>query len=53
VKPLDALVDAVVRIIFAREAVELGESGIAASVLRDLEEDLAAVLAQASEEEAA
>ena len=32
------------RVVFAREAVGLGEYGIAASVLRDLEEDLAAAL---------
>jgi hypothetical protein len=36
----DVLRDAVARIIFAREAIELGERGVAVAVLRDLEADL-------------
>jgi hypothetical protein len=40
----ELLADVVARIVFAREAVELGEYGVAASVLRDLEEDLAVAL---------
>jgi hypothetical protein len=38
------LEEAIARIVFAREALELGEPGIVATALRDLEEDLAAAL---------
>jgi hypothetical protein len=40
----DELQQAVARIIFCREAVELGEYAIAETVLRDLEADLVGAL---------
>jgi hypothetical protein len=40
----DAVPDALARIVFAREALELGEYAIVATVLRDLEEDLVAAV---------
>jgi hypothetical protein len=48
----DALVDALARIVFAREAIELEEYAVAATVLRDLEEDLAVVLERTASEAA-
>jgi hypothetical protein len=44
--------EALARIVFAREAVELGENQLAAAILRNLEHDVAAALAQAAEEAA-
>jgi hypothetical protein len=46
VTALEALRDTLARVVFAREAVELQEYALAASILRDLEHDLAAVLEQ-------
>lgn len=40
----DALLDALARIVFAREAVDLQEYALATTVLRDLEDDLAIAL---------
>ena len=40
----EAVRDALARVVFAREALELGEYAIATTVLRDLEFDLASVL---------
>lgn len=41
---LEALQDALARIVFAREAVELQEFRLAATVLHNLKEDLACAL---------
>ena len=41
---VDVLREAVARVVFCREAVELGEQAVAAAVLRDLEADLVAAL---------
>jgi hypothetical protein len=49
---LDALQDALARVVFAREALDLGEYGIVVAVLRDLEDDLAAAIARARREAA-
>jgi hypothetical protein len=46
----DVLAEAVARIVYCREAVELGEYALAAAVLRDLEEDLVATVERATEE---
>jgi hypothetical protein len=48
----DELQEAVARIVFAREAVELQEYALAVSILRDLEEDVAAAIEQAGREAA-
>jgi hypothetical protein len=46
----DELRGAVARIVFAREAVELGEYAVAAHILRDLETDLVVALDRDAEE---
>jgi hypothetical protein len=38
--------DVLARVVYLREAVELGEHALAAAILRDLEDDLAEVLAE-------
>jgi hypothetical protein len=48
----DGLHDAIVRVVFAREAVELGEYAVAAHILRDLECDLVGALDRDAEETA-
>jgi hypothetical protein len=50
---LEELREALARIVFCREALGLGEYGIAAAVLRDLEDDLAVAVEGAGREEAA
>ena len=43
---LDELQDVLARVVFCREAVELGEYALAAAILSDFEDDLAAALSQ-------
>jgi hypothetical protein len=47
---LEAVQDALARIVFVREAVELEEYAVASSILRDLEQDLVSVLERARSE---